>query len=165
MKFEPNLTPTQILESGAFGGCYFGLPVEMTHKIDYKNLFSATLCEIDPSLYLGKTYNAKINKFKTNAGMDYQYWKGKGWIHEDDPHGWFEWYLKYYNGRRHPDDARQIKRWNDFCGPNGRWRRTIYKKIHESGNWNVSPRIQQSLLHWGYEVNQNDYQLYLNKLN
>jgi len=93
----------------------------------------------------------------------YQEWKKKGWIHEDDPYGWFEWYLKYHSGRRHPDDARQIKRWHNFCGPDGRWRRTIYKKIHATGNWDVSPRIQQSLLHWGYQVNQKDYEDFLDK--
>lgn len=164
MEFSPNLTPQQIIEAGAFGGCYFGLDVEVTSDFDYSQLFEKELHGIDKSLYLSDTYNAKANKFKTNAGMDYQYWKNKGWIHEDDPYGWFEWYLKYNTGRRHTDDARQIKRWNDFCGLKGRWRRAIYKKIHQTGNWDVSPRIQQSLLHWGYQVNEADYQIYVNSL-
>ena len=139
-KFLPNLTPKEIIEAGAFGGCYFGVNVKITSKIDYDLLFESTLQGVDKSLYLSKLYNIKINKFKTNAGMDYQYWWDKGWIHEDDPYGWVEWYLK------------------------GRWRKAIYKKIHESGDWNISPRIQQSLLHWGYQVNETDYQLYLNSL-
>jgi len=163
-KFLPNLTPKEIIEAGAFGGCYFGVNVKITSKIDYDLLFESTLQGVDKSLYLSKLYDIKINKFKTNAGMDYQYWWDKGWIHEDDPYGWVEWYLKYNAGRRHSDDSRQIKRWNDFCGLKGRWRKAIYKKIHESGDWNVSPRIQQSLLHWGYQVNETDYQLYLNSL-
>ena len=69
--------------------------------------------------------------------------------------------LKYYNGRRHEDDERQISRWNGVCGVKGRWRNRLYKNISETGNWEVSPRIQQSLLHWGYLANKKDYELYL----
>ena len=165
MNFSPNLTPQQIIQAGSFGGCYFGLEeVEVTSDFDYQPLFEKAFQGIDPSLYLGKTYDTKLNKFKTSAGSDYQYWKKSNWIHEDDPYGWFEWYLKYSLGRRHEDDTRQIKRWQAFCGTKGRWRRAIYKKIHQTGNWDVSPRIQQSLLHWGYQVNEEDYQLYVNSL-
>ena len=90
----------------------------------------------------------------------------KGWIHKDDPRGWFEWYCKYFTGRRHEDDERQIKRWLAFCGPRGRWRNIIYMKIHSVGcgielSEDVSRRIQQSLLHWSYVVNEEDYQLWL----
>jgi len=163
MGFNPMLTPKQILISGAFGGCYFGVEVEKKGDYNYQKLFDEALDGVDPTLYLSTTYKTKVNKFKTSAGLSYQEWKKKGWIHEDDPYGWFEWYLKYHSGRRHPDDARQIKRWHNFCGPDGRWRRTIYKKIHATGNWDVSPRIQQSLLHWGYQVNQKDYEDFLDK--
>ncbi len=96
--------------------------------------------------------------------MDYEYWKEMGWMHEDDPYGWFEWYCKYSMGRRHPDDDRQIRRWQDFCGRNGRWRKRIYKRLHETGDWDVSIRIQQSLLHWGYMINDGDYKNYLGRL-
>ena len=92
--------------------------------------------------------------------MDYKYWYDMKWMHEDDPYGWFEWYCKYTQGRRHEDDDRQIRRWQDFCGVNGRWRKRIYKRMIETGNWNASPRIQQSLLHWGYEVNMPDFEQY-----
>ena len=164
MEFSPNLTPREILEAGAFGGCYFGLPqVKIYNDFNYQDLFEKTLVGIDPDLYLRKSYSAKANKFRTKAGLDYKEWKDAGWMHEDDPYGWFEWYLKYDAGRRHPDDARQIKRWNDFCGPRGRWRRRIYSRIHETRSWAASPRIQQSLLHWGYEVNSEDYEIWRNQ--
>ena len=88
--------------------------------------------------------------------MDYDYWKDMGWMHQDDPYGWFEWYCKYFMGRRHSDDDRQIRRWQDFCGVNGRWRKRIYSRRYETGDWKVRPRIQQSLLHWGYVVNQDE---------
>ena len=92
----------------------------------------------------------------------------KGWIHKDDPRGWFEWYCKYYLGRSHEDDQRQIKRWLAFCGPNGRWRNMIYNKIQLAGcdvdcSMQVSKRIQQSLLHWSYVVNDEDYQIWKEK--
>ena len=71
-----------------------------------------------------------------------------------------EWYIKYDMGLRCDDDYRQIRRWQDFCGKNGRWRKLIYRRIYEANDWQASPRIQQSLLHWGYRVNQEDYDLW-----
>ena len=154
--FKPNLTPKEILLSGAFGGAYFGRRV-LEGDYDYQSLFQETLDGILPQFYLGEKYEAKRNKFKVKSGMPYDYWKDKGWMHNDDPYGWFEWYLKYYNGRRHSDDDRQIHRWKGVCGINGRWRNRIYKNIYDSNNWDISPRIQQSLLHWGYKVNEEDF--------
>ena len=62
-------------------------------------------------------------------------WEAKGWIHKDDPRGWFEWYCKFFNGRRHEDDERQIKRWLAFCGPRGRFRNSIYNFITHKCNY------------------------------
>ena len=163
LEFRPNLTPTQMLEEGIFGGSYFGVE-KLQGDYDYQSLFQETLSNISPHLYLGNKYSPKLNKFKVRSGMPYEYWVDMKWMHADDPYGWFEWYIKYFNGRRHPDDDRQIRRWQDFCGTNGRWRNRIYKRIYETGDWNVSPRIQQSLLHWGYKVNEDDYNLWLNAI-
>ena len=90
----------------------------------------------------------------------------RDWMHADDQRGWFEWYCKYFLGRRHLDDERQIKRWLSFCGPKGRWRNAIYSKIHSYGidiklSSNFSIRIQQSLLHWSYMINEQDYKLWM----
>lgn len=158
-KFNPVLTPRQVIEAGAFGGSYFGQDVHKSNGYDYNELFDYYFKTLEKDLYLSKKYIPRINKFKTRSGMSYKYWYSKGWIHERDPYGWFEWWCKYNMGFRHPtEDSRQIERWNKFCGKRGRWRNTIYKSIHQTGNWNSSPRIQQSLLHWGYEVNEQDYQ-------
>ena len=157
LEFSPLLTPRQILEYGAFGGCYFGLPIEEYTNYDYNSLFNELFDGIDTKLYLGERYSPKLNQFKLRSGMDYDYWKEMGWLHQDDPYGWFEWYCKYTLGRRHEDDTRQITRWQNFCGKNGRWKDRIYTRIHETKNWDISPRIQQSLLHWGYYVNEQDY--------
>ena len=160
-EFNPNLTPRQVIEAGAFGGCYFGVDVG-ANLDDYKELFNYHFKGLDTSLYLGEKYSPKKNRFKIRSGMDYEYWKRMGWMHERDPYGWFEWYSKYSIGLRGEDDNRQISRWQDFTGINGRWRNAIYKRIYETKDWNISPRIQQSLLHWGYKVNEDDYMMWKN---
>ena len=167
MYFKPLLTPREIIEQGAFGGCYFGLVIDEYTNYEYQELFDYHFKGLDTSLYLGETYKPSINKFKVRSGMPYEYWKEMGWMHEDDPYGWFEWYCKYDMGRRHEDDERQIRRWQEFCGHKGRWRRNIYKKMHEAKSLEVGKRVQQSLLHWGYYANDDDYQTYLevNRLN
>jgi hypothetical protein len=142
LSFKPMFTPKEMLHKGIFGGIYFSRIV--SHKDFPDDWFHG----LDSSFYLSDKYLSK------------------GWMHKDDPRGWFEWYCKYFIGRRHEDDERQIKRWMAFCGPRGRWRNIIYMKIHSVGcgielSEDVSRRIQQSLLHWSYVVNEEDYQLWL----
>ena len=158
-EFKPTLTPKGMLNCGVFGGSYFGVE-DLQGDYDYQSIFEELLKEVTPDKYLGGKYKAKDNLFKIKSGMPYDYWKDKGWMHKDDPYGWFEWYIKYHSGRRHSDDGRQIQRWKEFCGVNGRWRNRIYRRIEETGDWKVSPRIQQSLLHWGYMVNEVDFEIY-----
>jgi len=155
--FKPMLTPKQMLHKGIFGGTYF------SQLVDYRAFPKDWFNNLDESYYLSQKYLVKINLFKIKSGQSQQEWEAKGWIHKDDPRGWFEWYCKYFIGRRHEDDTRQIKRWLAFCGPNGRFRNTIYNKIYKSGlkienSKDISPRIQQSLLHWSYIVNNEDYE-------
>jgi hypothetical protein len=158
LQFYPNLTPRQVIEAGAFGGCYFGYPIDERVDYDYDTLFKYHFEGLDEELYLGRDYKPKSNKWKIRSGKDYRFWKDMGWMHKDDPYGWFEWWCKYDMGRRHEDDKRQISRWQAFCGNEGRWRNNIYRQVQKSGeDWTVSPRIQQSLLHWGYEINNSDY--------
>ena len=160
LQFNPNLTPRQVIEAGAFGGNYFGVFIKDSTDYNYCELFHHHFDGLDEELYLGETYKPRLNAFKVRSGMDYNYWRKMGWLHERDPYGWFEWWCKYSMGLRGEDDNRQISRWQDFTGVNGRWRNNIYKKIYETGDWKISPRIQQSLLHWGYMVNEDDYMLW-----
>ena len=161
IEFKPMLTPKQMVEAGIFGGAYFsknaGPLVEST--VDF-TLFE----DLSKDLYRADKYLPRRNKFKTRAGLNYNQWKGYGWFHEDDPYGWFEWYCKYYSGRRHEDDQRQIERWYKICGPDGRWRNRLYGMIREKNTSvddpSISPRIRQTLLHWGYLANEKDYNLY-----
>ena len=156
MIFEPMFTPKEMLEKGIFGGTYFA------ELIDHKDFPEEWFENIDESFYKSDKYLTKVNFFKIKSGQSQEEWEAKGWMHKDDPRGWFEWYCKYFLGRRHEDDERQIKRWAAFCGPKGRWRNIIYAKLHASGcgienSQDVSRRIQQSLLHWSYMVNEKDY--------
>ena len=152
--FKPMLTPKQMLHKGIFGGTYFNQLVD--HRAFPKDWFN----NLDESYYLSQKYLVKINLFKIKSGQSQQEWEAKGWIHKDDPRGWFEWYCKYYLGRRHEDDERQIKRWLAFCGPKGRFRNNIYKQMKDTYNESLSPRIQQSLLHWSYQINEKDFHSY-----
>ena len=156
IKFNPDLTPREIILTGAFGGNYFAGDLD---RLELDKWFE----NIDARLYASEKYSLKTNKFKVRSGSSLEYWQKSGWIHDEDPKGWFEWYCKYYIGRRHEDDIRQIKRWLAFCGPKGRFRNAIYNKIFKSGlkienSKDISPRIQQSLLHWSYIVNNQDYE-------
>ena len=160
MEFNPMLTPKEMLHKGIFGGTYF------SQLININDFPSIWFDKLDKNYYLSENYNIEVNHFKVKSGLSQKEWEQKGWIHKDDPRGWFEWYCKFFLGRRHEDDERQIKRWLAFCGPKGRWRNTIYRKIYNSEcgidlSWKISKRIQQSLLHWSYIVNEQDYQIWI----
>ena len=99
--FKPDLSPKEMLELGVFGGSYFE-----EDKTEYpKNWFK--------NAKLSKTGEPQndLNYFGINASQPLSVWQQKGWIHKDDPRGWFQWYCRYYLGRRHKDDERQIRRW------------------------------------------------------
>lgn len=164
LDFYPNTSPREMVELGVFGGSYFGPNAGPELGDEQEKLIKSIFKGIDIDLYKADKYSIKKNKFKIRSGMPYKYWLDMNWFHHRDPFGWFEWYCKYTLGQRGEDDDRQIRRWQDFAGRNGRWRNNIYKKVYETKNWNVSPRIQQSLLHWGYQINTDDYQMWC-KLN
>ena len=90
-----------------------------------------------------------------------QEWESKGWMHVQDPRGWFQWYCRFFCGRRTADDARQIQRWAACASPRGRWRNQLCGAVaRASKRWDdtaVSPVIRQTLLHWGYELSEADY--------
>jgi len=163
MTFSPNLSPKEIIRLGSFGGIYFN---DEGGRIDinYKEFPSEWFEGLDESFYISKKYNRKVNYFKIKSGLSQEEWEEKGWINKQDPRGWFQWYCRYYVGRRTGDDERQIKRWNNFCGEKGRWRNYIYSKINKRGTYvddiSFSLAIRQSLLHWGYMVNKEDFDMW-----
>lgn len=135
-EFKPDLTPKQMLEMGVFGGKYMTDCGNEFPKDWYKK---AKLCP--------EKHDPKLNYFGINASQPLSVWRQKGWIHPDDPRGWFQWYCRYYMGRRHEDDERQIKRWKAM-------KRHIsqIKKNCEVGDLSCRRKQRQAVLHWAYNA-------------
>jgi hypothetical protein len=136
---------------------------------DYKELPEAWTDGLDVSRYLtSPVYDAEVNKFKVACGQSIEEWEAAGWIdHDHDVRGWFQWYIRFLQGRRCNDDERQVSRWRKCVGETGRWRRMLLKKYMALGVRNVfddgadehtpkvSPVIHQTCHHWAFEVRQN----------
>jgi hypothetical protein len=134
-EFKPELTPAQLLEMGVFGGKY------MT---DCRGEFPAAWFE--KAKLSPERRNPKLNFFGVDASKPLSYWLEKGWIWENDPRGWFQWYCRYYLGRRCADDARQIARWKAMTRHIAQIRKNCVK-----GDLLCRPRQRQALLHWAYD--------------
>ena len=91
--------------------------------------------------------DSKLNYFGVNASLSLDVWRKKGWIYKDDPRGWFQWYCRYFLGRRLPiEDNRQIKRWLGII------RHVTQIKHHcRTGDMMCRPRQRQAVLHWAYD--------------
>lgn len=137
-EFKPDLTPGQMLKLGVFGGVY----MRDCAKEFPKNWFAGA------KFQKSGTYkpDPNLNFFKINASQPLSVWRKKGWIHKDDPRGWFQWYCRYYLGRRGPDDERQIKRWKAMA-------RHVYQLKYncKPGDFKCRPTQRQALLHWAYD--------------
>lgn len=138
-RFKPQLTPKQMLALGVFGGIYMRdctqeFPSDWFTKAKFQDTAS-------------NKRNPKINYFGVNASQPLAEWQRKGWIYHEDPRGWFQWYCRYYMGRRIPDeDDRQIKRWVNM-------RRHITQIANNcrAGDEFCRPRQRQAVLHWAYD--------------
>lgn len=138
-EFKPDLTPKQMLELGVFGGVYMRDCAAEFPKDWYEN---AKLAPPETKKHL-----AELNLFGVNASQPLSIWKKKGWIHPDDPRGWFQWYCRYFMGRRlSVEDAKQIKRWKAI-------RRHIAQvaKNCRADDLSCRPRQRQAILHWAYD--------------
>lgn len=133
--FKPQLTPKQMLALGVFGGKYL---TDCTREFPADWFAKAKL---SPQ---GK--DPKLNFFGVDASQPLSEWRRKGWIHPDDPRGWFQWYCRYYMGRRMEDDARQIARWKQIARHVAQ-----VKKNCEPGDLFCRRRQRQALLHWAYD--------------
>lgn len=133
--FKPELTPKQMLELGVFGGKYMTDCKKEFPKDWFKK---AKLCS--------EFHNPEINFFKVNASQPLFIWREKGWIYKEDPRGWFQWYCRYYLGRRCKDDERQIKRWKAIIRHIMAVKKNCTKK-----DCSCRPRQRQAILHWAYD--------------
>lgn len=135
--FDPDLTPQQMLELGVFGGAYF-VPSDR-EEFPPEWFTKARLSDHGP--------DPECNYFGVMASQSHKVWQQKGWINEVDPLGWFQWYCRYYQGRRMPEeDGRQIKRWKAMT----RHVSQVQKSCHP-GDATCHTKQRQALLHWAYD--------------
>ncbi|MGA2584334.1 MAG: hypothetical protein ABSG31_13735 [Tepidisphaeraceae bacterium] len=134
--FRPELTPKQMLKLGVFGGKYM---TDCIHEFPDDWFENAKLCH--------ERHDPALNYFGVNASQPLSVWRKKGWIYPEDPRGWFQWYCRYFLGRRCVDDERQIGRWRAI-------RRHIaqLQRNCEPGDLTCRPRQRQALLHWAYDA-------------
>ena len=133
--FQPELTPKELLALGVFGGKY------MT---DCRKEFPASWfvrAKLSP-----ERHDPALNYFGVNASQPLAVWRKKGWIYAEDPRGWFQWYCRYYIGRRSLDDDRQIRRWRQMARHIAQIREGCMPR-----DLDCRRRQRQALLHWAYD--------------
>jgi hypothetical protein len=133
--FKPALTPREMLKLGVFEGKYCN---------DCRD-------EFPPSWFRGARLSDEpdpsINRFRVKSRQPLSVWRQNGWIIEPDPRGWFQWYCRYYMGRRLPEvDRKQIARWKSFARHAGQIRANC-----EAHELTCRPRQRQALLQWAYD--------------
>lgn len=133
--FEPQLTPKEMLRLGVFGGKYM---TDCRAEFPATWFARAKLCSV--------RHDARLNYFGVNASQSLAEWRRHGWIHAQDPRGWFQWYCRYYMGRRTRDDSRQIRRWRAIARHVAAIRRHCDK-----GDLDCRRRQRQAVLHWAYD--------------
>jgi hypothetical protein len=134
-EFTPDLTPEQMLTLGVFGGKY------MT---DCRKEFPSTWfahAKLSP-----ERHDPRLNCFGVSASLPLAVWRRNGWIRPQDPRGWFQWYCRYFMGRRSADDARQIRRWRAI-------RRHVLaiQRNCEARDLECRRRQRQAVLQWAYD--------------
>ena len=163
--FTPNLTPREMFQMGSFGGTYWRPIYSSVTKKNYKNMHhkypKSWWKGIDESNLSSSECDITKNKYKVNVGTSLEFWEEKNWINKSHPYGWVQWYCDFYLGKRSDDDERQISRWKALAGPKGRFKNFLITLIiKKNGKWNddsISPKIRQTLQHWGYKLTKEDY--------
>ena len=122
MKFGPNVSPVDVTKKGAFGGTYFRDIYSRVNNKFHKNSWKEfkELDDIDCKYYSRDFCDVGLNCYRVEVGTSLKFWKSKGWIRPLYPYGWFQWYFRYWKGRRSEDYRRQMNRWkkivNRFVG-------------------------------------------------
>jgi hypothetical protein len=134
--FQPELTPKEMLALGVFGGKYM-TDCAAEYPADW--FANARLCP--------DWHDPDLNFFGVNASQPLAIWRAKGWIYHEDPRGWFQWYCRYFQGRRCPDDERQVRRWKAI-------RRHVAQIARhcDRGDLTCRRKQRQALLHWAYDA-------------
>ena len=134
-EFRPQLSPAEMLRLGVFGGKYM---TDCRREFPASWFTHAKLCP--------ERHDPQLNYFRVNASQSLAVWRQKFWIRPQDPRGWFQWYCRYYMGRRSADDARQIRRWRAVSR-----HVAAIRKNCEPGDLECRRRQRQAVLHWAYD--------------
>jgi len=163
-EFRPNLTPEEVLRLGSFGGTYFRSiqSAVCNRHIKWTEALSDVPQEwidgVPKASLVSDVYQISVNRYRAKCGGSLDMWESCGWISELDPYGWFQWYCRFYLGRRTTDDGRQIDRGLKCMGPTGRWRLRLTNMIIKSkttaDDCAIGPVVRQLLQHWGYQLTQ-----------
>jgi hypothetical protein len=137
VEFSPDLSPAKMLAMGVFAGKYL---------TDCQAEFPASWFA-DAKLAQQGVRDVSINYFRVDASLPLADWRAKGWLSPEDPRGWFQWYCRYFMGRRLAgEDRRQIARWKGIRRHAG-----AIRKNCEPGDCSCRRKQRQALLHWAYD--------------
>ena len=146
MDFSPNKKPVEIVREGAFGGTYFRSIYSGINEKWYENSQKefVQLKNTDAKFYASDYYDVNVDKYSVKCGTSLRFWENKGWINKIDPYGWFQWYFRYWLGRRSKDDKRQINRWKKIIS---RFKGKLVKMIKDANSkfddYSIPPKIRQ----------------------
>ena len=134
--FAPQLSPAEMLELGVFGGKYL---TDCRDEFPDEWFENARLCH--------ERHDPDLNFFRVNASLPLSVWRERGWLRDDDPRGWFQWYCRYWMGRRLPaEDERQIRRWKAMV----RHVAQVRKHCSPGDIW-CRAKQRQALMNWAYD--------------
>jgi hypothetical protein len=160
-EFQPELTPGEMLMLGVFEGKYLNDCVaEFPAEWFMGALMTGRLSPERPD-------PARCNLFGVASRQPLSVWRENGWAPSrarrgrtddhyhgllgdpatnPDERGWFQWYCRYWMGRRIPElDRVQIGRWRSFRRHAGAIRANCSR-----GSLGCRPRERQALLQWAY---------------
>lgn len=133
--FNPELTPKEMLALGVFEGKYL---TDCQAEFPKEWFKDARLSYEKPDV--------SLNCFGIKSRQSLFVWRQKGWILEPDVRGWFQWYCRYYLGRRIPKlDKIQIARWRAF-----RRHKAQIEKNCLPYAFMCRKKQRQALLQWAY---------------
>jgi hypothetical protein len=169
-EFRPNLSPKEIFHLGSFGGTYWrpikssitGKKYKNMHKNYPNDWWDGLITKNTNKLTLSwSNYDKSINNYGVKVGQTLEEWEHNKWITCYHPYGWVHWYCDFFLGKRGTDDQRQIERWMGIASNNGRFRKwlitLIIKKKSKWNDFNISPKIRQTLQHWGYQLTKKNF--------